>query len=262
MSGAYFIYIYTMLALYGLIGFPLTHSFSPAYFKMKFAAQHTDATYELFPIKAIREFPELLKSNPDLAGLNVTTPYKDAVMRYLDEIDKVAEEIGAVNCIAFRDGKTIGFNTDAMGFEKSLNSLLKPQHTQALILGTGGSSKAVAYTLTQLGIPFRKVSRDKTDDVLTYEELSGEVMTRYKLIINTTPVGMYPNVDEAPLIPYENVGEQHLLFDLIYNPEETKFLSLGKARGAVVKNGFEMLQLQAEASWEIWTHGAETEDPE
>ena len=229
---------------------------------MKFAAQHTDAVYELFPIKAIREFPELVKNNPELAGLNVTTPYKEAVIRYLDEIDAVAEEIGAVNCIAFRDGITKGYNTDALGFEKSLNSLLKPQHTHALILGTGGSSKAVAYTLTQLGIPYQKVSRDKTEDVLTYDELSGDVISRYKLIINTTPVGMYPNVDETPPIPFENIGEQHLLYDLIYNPEETKFLSLGKARGAVVKNGFEMLQVQAEASWAIWTHGNETEDPE
>ena len=247
-----------MLALYGLIGFPLTHSFSPAYFKMKFAAQHTDATYELFPIKAIREFPEMLKNNPDLAGLNVTTPYKEAVMRYIDKIDNVAEEIGAVNCIVFREGETIGYNTDAMGFEKSLNPLLKSQHTQALILGTGGSSKAVAYTLTQLGIPFRKVSRDKTDGVLTYSDLSAEVISRHKLIINTTPVGMYPNVDEAPPIPYDGISEQHLLFDLIYNPEETRFLSIGKAHGAVVKNGFEMLQLQAEASWNLWTHGSET----
>ncbi len=262
MSGAFFIYIYIMLALYGLIGFPLTHSFSPAYFKMKFAAQHIDATYELFPIKAIREFPELLKNNPALAGLNVTTPYKEAVMRYLDEIDKVAEEIGAVNCIGFRDGIIKGYNTDALGFEKSLNPLLKSQHTQALILGTGGSSKAVAYTLSQLGIGYQKVSRDKTEDVLTYKELSGEVMTHYKLIINTTPVGMYPNVDDLPPIPFENIGEQHLLYDLIYNPEETKFLALGKARGAVVKNGFEMLQLQAEASWEIWNQGTETIDPD
>ena len=251
-----------MLALYGLIGFPLTHSFSPAYFKMKFAAQHIDAAYELFAIKAIREFPELLKNNPKLAGLNVTTPYKETVMRYLDSIDKVAEEIGAVNCIAFRNSKLTGYNTDAMGFEKSLNPLLKSQHTHALILGTGGSSKAVAYTLSQLGIRYQKVSRDKTDDVLTYKELSNEVIAHYKLIINTTPVGMYPNVDEAPPIPFASIGEHHLLYDLVYNPEETKFLSLGKARGAVVKNGFEMLQLQAEASWEIWAKGTETINPD
>ena len=260
--GAFFIYIYSMLARYGLIGFPLTHSFSPAYFKMKFAANQIDAVYELFPITAIREFPELLKNNPDLAGLNVTTPYKEAVIRYLDDIDKVAEEIGAVNCVTIRDGKTKGYNTDALGFEKSLNQLLKPQHTQALILGTGGSSKAVAYTLTQLGIPYRKVSREKTEEVFTYEELTDEVITQYKLIINTTPVGMYPNVDEVPPIPFNSIGEQHLLYDLIYNPEETKFLTLGKARGAVVKNGFEMLQLQAEASWEIWNQGSENVNPE
>ncbi len=262
LSGAFFVYIYSMLALYGLIGFPLTHSFSPAYFKMKFAAQHLDAVYELFPIKAIREFPELLKNNPDLAGLNVTTPYKEAIIRYIDDLDKVAEEIGAVNCLAFNDGKLKGYNTDAVAFEKSLNPLLKSQHTQALILGTGGSSKAVAYTLTQLGIPYRKVSRDKTDEVFTYAELSNEIIAHYKLIINTTPVGMYPNVDDVPPISFRSIGENHLVYDLIYNPEETKFLSLAKARGAVVKNGFEMLQLQAEASWEIWNHGSETEDPD
>ena len=253
MLGAFFFYIYTMLAVYGLIGYPLTHSFSPAYFKMKFAAQQTDAIYELFPIQAIRELPDLLKNTPALAGLNVTTPYKEAVMRYLDEVDKTAEEIGAVNCITIIDGKTKGYNTDAMGFEKSLNSLLKPQHTQALILGTGGSSKAVAYTLTQLRIPYRKVSRDKTEGVLSYEDLTDETIAHCKLIINTTPVGMYPNVDEAPPLPYNSIGEQHLLYDLIYNPGETKFLTLGKEKGAVIKNGFEMLQLQADAGWEIWS---------
>ena len=244
-----------MPAQYGLIGYPLQHSFSPAYFKMKFAANNIDATYELFPIEAISEFVELLYSSPELSGLNVTTPYKESVIRYLDQMDPVAVAIDAVNCIVIRNGKTKGYNTDATGFKKSLNPLLKSQHTSALILGTGGSSKAVAYALTQLGIPFQKVSRVKTEGVLSYEELSGDVISHHKLIINTTPLGMYPHIDEVPPLPFDHITEQHLLFDLIYNPEETKFLAMGREKGAAVKNGFEMLQLQAEASWEIWNHG-------
>jgi len=241
-----------MVAQYGLIGYPLEHSFSPAYFKMKFAANDIDATYELFPIEAISEFVELLYSCPELSGLNVTTPYKESVIRYLDQMDPVAGTIGAVNCVLVRNGKTKGYNTDATGFKKSLNPLLKSQHTNALILGTGGSSKAVAYALTQLGIRFHKVSRVKTEGVLSYEELSPEVISHHKLIINTTPVGMYPHIDEVPPLPFDHISDHHLLFDLIYNPEETKFLAMGREKGAVVKNGFEMLQLQAEASWEIW----------
>ncbi len=260
--GRFFVYIYTMLAHYGLIGYPLQHSFSPAYFKKKFAASNINAVYDLYPIESITEFRSLLAAHPDLKGLNVTTPYKEAVIPYLDEIDAVAAEMGAVNCIVIREGKTKGYNTDATGFEKSLNPLLMPQHTSALILGTGGSSKAVAYALTQLGIPFHKVSRHKTDHVFCYDELSAEVVSYYKLIINTTPTGMYPNVDHVPPFPFQHVGDHHLLFDLIYNPEETKFLAMGKERGAVSKNGFEMLQLQAEASWDIWNQGAESEDPE
>ncbi len=241
-----------MPAQYGLIGYPLQHSFSPAYFKTKFAAQHIDAVYGLFPLETISEFTGLLASHPELEGLNVTTPYKEAVIPYLDQLDEVAREIGAVNCIAIKHGKTTGYNTDAMGFEKSLNPLLKPQHTQALILGTGGSSKAVAYALTQLGIPFQKVSRMKTEGALSYDDLNVDIISRHKLIINTTPVGMYPNIDAMPPFPFACVSSHHLLFDLIYNPVETKFLAKGREQGAVTKNGFEMLQLQAEASWGIW----------
>ncbi len=222
---------------------------------MKFAANDIESTYELFPIEAISEFPALLSSNPELTGLNVTTPYKESVIRYLDQMDPVAVAIDAVNCILIRNGKTKGYNTDAMGFEKSLNPLLKSQHNNALILGTGGSSKAVAYALTQLGIPFQKVSRVKTEGVISYEELSPDVISHHKLIINTTPVGMYPHTDETPPLPFDHITEHHLLFDLIYNPEETRFLAMGREKGAVVKNGFEMLQLQAEASWEIWNQG-------
>jgi shikimate dehydrogenase len=241
-----------MQPLYGLIGITLTHSFSPAYFKKKFAEQRIDAFYDAFPIPYIRELPALLENNPDLAGLNVTIPYKEAVIPYLDEVDAVAAHIGAVNCIVIKDGRKKGYNTDAAAFEQSLNQLLTPEHSSALILGTGGSSKAVAYALEQLGIPFLPVSRTRKVNGLTYEELTPEIVTQHKLIINTTPLGMYPNNDTAPPLPYESLGEHHLLFDLIYNPEETKFLTLGKQQGAIIKNGFEMLQLQAEKSWEIW----------
>ena len=243
-----------MPTTYGIIGYPLTHSFSPAYFKKKFAQLGTDAVYEAFPLAGISELSGLLASHDMLAGLNVTTPYKEAVIPFLHEIDPVAAEIGAVNCVVIKDGWKKGYNTDALGFEQSLNPLLQPQHTYALVLGTGGSSKAVAYTLTQLGIPFRKVSRYRGADVLAYDELTAALMAQYKLIINTTPLGMYPNMDAAPAIPYEQLTDQHLLYDLIYNPEETRFLAQGRAQGAGTKNGFEMLQLQAEASWDIWSN--------
>ena len=229
---------------------------------MKFATHNIDAVYDPFPIESIAGFPALLKNTPILKGLNVTTPHKEAVIPYLTEMDPLAAEIGAVNCIAIKEGKTKGYNTDAVGFEKSLNPLLKPQHTHALILGTGGSSKAVAYALTQLGIPFRKVSRTRANGEYSYEELTPEVVSNYKLIINTTPLGMYPNIDGMPPFPFDHIGDQHLLLDLIYNPEETRFLQMGKEKGAVIKNGFEMLQLQAEASWEIWNQGAENVDPD
>ncbi len=245
-----------MPALYGLIGYPLTHSFSPAYFKKKFAEQRTDAQYEAFPLEHISEFGHLLHTHPELEGLNVTIPYKEAVIPYLDEMDSTAAEIGAVNCITIRKGVKKGYNTDVTGFEQSLIPLLHPRHKQALILGTGGSSKAVAYVLKQLGIPFLFVSREKTEGQLTYDSLTPEIVAQNKLIVNTTPLGLYPNIDGAPGIPYEGIGAQHLLYDLVYNPEETKFLAAGKERGAVIKNGFEMLQLQAEAAWNVWTMGS------
>lgn len=241
-----------MPALYGIIGYPLAHSFSPAYFKKKFVEHHIDAVYEAFTLEHIDEFPTLLLKYPDISGLNVTIPHKEAVIEYLDELDSVAAEIGAVNCIVFKNGKKKGYNTDIIGFERSLIPLLQPQHTHALILGTGGSSKAVAYVLKQLGIMYQFVSRTKQGDCLTYEELTTGVIEQNKLIINTTSQGMYPNVDSAPALPYEAITSQHLLYDLIYNPEETVFLLKGIERGAATKNGFEMLQLQAEASWDIW----------
>jgi shikimate dehydrogenase len=242
-----------MPALYGIIGFPLTHSFSPAYFKKKFAEQHIDASYEAFSINDVAQFPALIDTHPTLNGLSVTIPYKQAIISYLDEVDGVATEVGAVNCISIKNGKKKGYNTDVIGFEQSLIPLLHPPHTHALIFGTGGASKAVAWVLKQLGIPYQLVSRKAQDDCLTYNDLTSEIINHHKLIINTTPLGMYPHTDAAPSIPYDAIGTHHLLYDLIYNPGETKFLSLGKAHGAAIKNGFEMLHLQADDAWNIWT---------
>jgi shikimate dehydrogenase len=239
-------------ASYGLIGYPLTHSFSAAYFKKKFAAGHIEAFYRAFPLADIGEFPTLVKSQPLLCGLNVTIPYKTAIIPYLDVVDTIADETGAVNCISIKNGIKSGYNTDVIGFEESLKPLLKPFHTLALVLGTGGASKAVCYVLKKLGIEYLQVSRSKRMDTITYDELTEDFIKAHTLIINTTPLGMQPNTDSCPDLPYQYVGSQHLLYDLIYNPADTKFLSLGKQYGATIKNGLEMLQLQAEASWTIW----------
>lgn len=242
-----------MPALYGIIGYPLSHSFSPAYFKKKFAELAIDATYEAFPLPDIAEYRALAGNHPDLCGLNVTIPYKELIIPFLDSLDPIAAEVGAVNTVRFRHGYTTGYNTDVIGFEQSLIPELQPWHTQALILGTGGSSRAVAHVLRQLRIPFLLVSRTAQAGCITYSDLTPEIVARHRLIVNTTSLGMYPNIEGAPSIPYEAIGQQHLLYDLIYNPEESRFLALGRANEAVTKNGFEMLQLQAEASWQIWT---------
>jgi shikimate dehydrogenase len=241
---------------YGIIGYPLSHSFSPAYFRKKFAALDLPASYDVFPLRSISELPALLEAQPGIKGLNVTLPFKEAVIPYLHEMDETATAIGAVNCISIKDGRLRGHNTDAIGFEQSLIPLLKSWHTQALILGTGGSSRAVAYVLSQMGIPYHKVTASNAPEALTYDLLFPQVIEVHKLIINTTPLGMYPNIDAAPAISYDLLGSQYLLYDLIYNPDETKFLQLGKARGAMIKNGFEMLVLQADASWVIWSKRA------
>ena len=238
-----------MTPLFGIIGYPLSHSFSPAYFHEKFKREKINAHYKLFELKSINEFPELLKHHKELSGINVTIPYKQSIIQYLDALDTAAAEIGAVNCIRFKEGLLKGFNTDVRGFEKSLKPLLKPHHNNALILGSGGGSLAVQFVLRKLNIGFSVVSRTQQ---LTYEILDDEMIEKHTLIINTTPTGMYPHVKEMPDIPYRSIGDKHLLYDLIYNPEETKFLQVGKEKGAQIKNGFEMLQLQAEESWKIW----------
>jgi len=238
---------------YGLIGYPLSHSFSKGYFAEKFLKENiTDANYDVFPLEKIEDFTALYQNKENLIGLNVTIPYKQQVIPFLDELDETSANIGAVNTVKFTQGKRIGYNTDAYGFEMSLKPMLQSHHTNALILGTGGASKAVEYVLKKLGISFQYVSRNKSDHTISYEQLDEFIIHNSKLIINCTPIGMYPNVDVAPNIPYNAISEKHLLYDLVYNPEETLFLKKGKEKGAQTKNGLEMLYLQAERSWEIW----------
>lgn len=244
---------------FGLIGYPLGHSFSEKYFTEKFKNLGlTDHSYKLYPIEVMASgFPKLLEENPLLCGINVTIPHKIEVMGFLDEIDEAAKAIGAVNCIKITkslDGKPFlkGYNTDAYGFESSLKPFLKPQHQKALILGNGGAAKAIKYVLEQLGIAYKFVSRNPKADMLSYQDLTQEIIESHHIIINCSPVGTYPNVTEKPDIPYEFISDKHLFYDLIYNPSETVFLAKGREKGAQTKNGYEMLELQAEKSWEIW----------
>ncbi len=237
---------------YGIIGYPLAHSFSPAYFRKKFAGLHIDATYDAYPLKDISELPVLLAGNNTIAGLNVTSPYKEAVLPFLNEMDEIVANTHAANCLVIGKGYIKGYNTDADGFERSLVPLLTSRHKRAMILGSGGSSKTVAYVLSQLCIPYITVSTGYGPGTVHYSTLTPKIVEEHKLIVNATPIGMYPDIEQCPPLPYEGIGEHHLLYDLIYNPEETTFLLNGKERGATIKNGFEMLLLQAEGSWEIW----------
>lgn len=238
--------------MYGIIGYPLLTTFSPGYFQEKFRQSGVGETYEKFPLMQIEDFKNILQSHPALKGLNVTIPYKQAVIPFLDALDDTAKQVGAVNTIKIIDRKLIGYNTDTIGFYNSLKPLLEKHHNKALILGTGGASKAVAYALQQLNIPYQFVSRKKDKAQLSYTDLTKDIVRSYKLIINTTPLGMKPFEGMLPEIPYDVVGGQHLLFDLIYSPPETPFLAQGKANGAAIKNGYEMLIGQAEAAWTIW----------
>lgn len=248
---------------FGLIGYPLSHSFSEKFFTEKFRkAGIGDCRYSLYPLPDIGELPALIRGLEGLEGLNVTIPHKAAVIPYLWETVGAATRIGAVNCIHFTAEGPLGYNTDAVGFARSLQPLLQPWHDRALVLGTGGAARAVTYALEQLGIAYRQVSRRPSAEGLVYEDLSAGRLRDWQLIINTTPLGMHPQVEQAPPLPYAALGERHLLYDLVYNPAETVFLAEGRARGAAVKNGYEMLVLQAEASWEIWNgHPAAAELP-
>lgn len=245
---------------FGLIGYPLGHSFSRNYFNDKFLQEKiTDCSYSNFELKDIHQLKEVL-ADPELMGLNVTIPYKQSVIAYLQELDPVVRQTGACNCIRIRNRQLQGFNTDVTGFWKSLKEKWKPEDRKALILGTGGSSKAVAYVLNKMDISTLFVSRRRTDapDNLLYEEITEEIMRTHTLIINCTPLGMYPEINSSPPIPYEYLTAKHYLFDLIYNPAQTEFLRKGEFAGARVKNGSDMLKIQADASWEIWNETSGT----
>ncbi|KAA9041335.1 shikimate dehydrogenase [Ginsengibacter hankyongi] len=245
------------MKIYGLIGNPLSHSFSKKYFTEKFSRENiTGCQYQNFEIKNLQKEIPALKNNPLLSGLNVTIPYKSDIITFLDTISAECSEINACNCIKIHNGKWSGFNTDVTGFEKSFVPYLQPHHKKALILGTGGSSKAVAYVLKKKGIEFLFVSRrnDVSSGVINYESISSLLMQEYSIIINTTPVGMFPNVEECPPLPYEYISDKHYFFDLVYNPPKTVFLSKAEAMGAVIKNGSDMLSIQAEESWKIWNN--------
>ena len=256
------------MTTYGLIGYPLGHSFSRKFFTEKFEKEGIDAQYLNFEIPSIEEFPKIIESHPDLRGLNVTIPYKQQVMQYLDDISPEAKAIGAVNVVkvspqlstvnsklsTLNSKPTLtGYNSDVIGFVNSIRPLLKPHHQKALILGTGGASKAIHYGLTEkLGLETLFISRTAREGMITYDDIDASVLKEYEVIVNCSPVGMYPHVDECPALPYEVMNEHHLLYDLVYNPLETLFMKKGAAQGATVKNGLEMLHLQAIASWEFW----------
>lgn len=241
---------------YGLIGFPLEHSFSRSYFNEKFENENIDAQYINFEIPSIEVLPEILASNPELKGLNVTIPYKQKVISFLDTVSPEARAIGAVNVIRVeQNGSEIllkGYNSDVIGFTKSIEPLLKEYHKKALILGTGGASKAIDYGLRSLGLETVFVSRYERPYTIQYNKITPDIVKEYNVIINCTPCGMFPHIDECPQLPYEAMDNKNILYDLIYNPDQTLFMQKGEKQGATVKNGLEMLLLQAFASWEFW----------
>ena len=239
---------------FGLLGRNISYSFSKGYFTDKFANENFEGcTYENFDIEDISTFPEIIKNTLDLKGLNVTIPYKEPVLPFLDKLSKKAALIGAVNTIKItKKGKLKGYNTDYYGFKKSLQPLLKEHHKKALILGTGGASKAVAFALQELQISYAFVSRETKENAINYDLINATTFDNYQIIINSTPVGTSPNVDLFPIIPYEYFTKKHIAFDLIYNPAETQFLKKAKENGAQIKNGLDMLIYQAEKAWKIW----------
>jgi shikimate dehydrogenase len=241
------------MRLFGLIGYPLSHSFSKKYFTEKFEVEGiTDSRYELYSLSSIDEFSSLLSTNPALQGLNITIPYKKQVVQFL-HASEIPEGLPACNCIKIDNGKLIGYNTDTIGFEKSLLPLLQSHHNKALVLGNGGAAEAVVFVLKKNKIDFKVVSRKiHAGSALTYDEIDKSMIEQNTVIINTTPLGMYPNLNECPDIPYQFISDKHLLYDLVYNPAKTLFLQKGEEKGAVIKNGEQMLVLQAEESWKIW----------
>ncbi len=239
---------------FGLLGRNISYSFSKGYFTEKFNNEHFEGcSYENFDIADISSFKELIKNTPDLKGLNVTIPYKEAIIPFLDKLSKNATQIGAVNTIKFtKKGNLKGYNTDYYGFKKSLEPLLQPHHKKALILGTGGASKGIAFALDELDIVYTFVSREAKENTIDYNRINATTFDNYQIIINCTPVGTSPNVELYPLIPYEFFTQKHIAFDLIYNPAETQFLKKAAAQGAQIKNGLDMLIFQAEKAWKIW----------
>lgn len=242
------------MRLFGLIGFPLSHSFSEKYFTKKFEQEQlTGCRYELFPIASITELPGILNRYAELEGLNVTVPYKRQILSFLHSANNIPASVGACNCIHIKDGKLVGYNTDVTGFEKSFTPLLKSRHNKALVLGNGGAAAAIIFVLKKLAIDFIIASRVlHSNSALVYKDIDEKLMKEYNIIINTTPLGMYPDLTTCPDIPYRFIEENHLLYDLVYNPAKTLFLQKGEERGAAIKNGEEMLILQAEESWRIW----------
>lgn len=238
---------------YGLIGKDIDYSFSKQYFTQKFEKESHNCSYENFDIPDIIHFPEIIRNEKNLCGLNITIPYKEKIFPYLDKLSVKAQKIGAVNCIRFtKKGKIKGYNTDCYGFKKSLKPLLKRHHTKALILGTGGASKAVAYVLKNLNIEYLYVSRNPQKNILGYEEINEKIINNHTIIINCTPLGTYPDIENFPPLPYQYLNQNHIAFDLIYNPEKTQFLQKASKNGATIKNGYEMLAYQAEKAWKIW----------
>jgi len=239
---------------YGLIGKTLSHSFSAKYFNEKFEKEGiTDCHYELFELENIADIHQLLQKNPNLRGFNVTIPYKEAILPYLDELDIVVQEIGACNCVKVEDGKLIGYNTDVDGFMPTFLALMEMHHDKAIVLGNGGAAKAVIYSLEQWSLDPLVVARNpKNEKELPWNELTEEMVNSHKIIINTTPIGMWPHVNDFPDIPYQGIDRFHLVYDLIYNPEKTLFLKKAEEQDATIKNGMEMLEQQAETAWIIW----------
>ncbi len=238
---------------FGLVGYPLTHSFSQKYFTNKFHQLGiSNAAYINFSIPSINELEDILKAHTNLVGFNVTIPHKKHIIPFLNEQTDAVKQIGACNCVKILDGKLMGYNTDVVGFEQSLKPFLNTYHQKALVFGSGGAAAAVEYVLNKLQIQYKIVSRNPISNQLSYEALNRDWIETHTILINTSPVGQYPSVNDAPAIPYEFIGNQHHLFDLIYNPSETLFLQMGKAQGATIQNGAEMLVLQAEESWRIW----------
>ncbi|MBC7722866.1 MAG: shikimate dehydrogenase [Pedobacter sp.] len=243
------------MRLFALIGFPLAHSFSEKYFTEKFASEGiSDASFKSFSFENIDELKTILANNPNLEGFAITIPHKKAVLDFLNDSTTAVKVMGACNCVRIKNGKLFGHNTDVLGFEQSFAPMLQPNHTKALVLGTGGAAAAVEFVLKKRNIDYRIVSRTKNSDqnYLVYEDLNAGIIEEYSIIINTTPLGTFPKVEEAPNLPYHLLTPKHYLFDLVYNPAETKFLQLGKAQGATIKNGYDMLVLQAEENWKIW----------